>query len=191
MPVDPYSPEFASLMRQQAHVFWFTGLSGSGKTTLVTALREQLVAREFKATIIDGDEIRRSLCRDLGFSLSDRMENVRRTAEVCRMFADAGFVVLASLISPLAAHRGMARSVVGPARFAEIFVECPLSVCESRDPRGLYRKARAGEIPQFTGIDSPYEPPEAPDFIVRTNETSVEQSVSGLVEFVLPRIRPV
>jgi adenylylsulfate kinase len=176
------------LMRQRAHVFWFTGLSGAGKTTLVTGLRATLHQGGFKTVTVDGDDMRGGICRDLGFSLSDRYENVRRAAEVCKIFVDSGFVVLASFISPLQAHRDAARAIVGTDCFAEVFVDCPLAVCETRDPRGLYKKARLGEVKEFTGIDSPYEIPPCPDIVVRTHGLAASACIAQLKEFVVPRI---
>ncbi|MTD37098.1 adenylyl-sulfate kinase [Erwinia sp. CPCC 100877] len=144
-------------------VLWFTGLSGSGKSTVAGALEQALHARGVATYLLDGDNVRHGLCRDLGFSDDDRRENIRRVGEVARLMVDAGLVVLSAFISPHRAERQMVRELAGEGRFLEIFVDTPLAVCEARDPKGLYRKARAGELQNFTGIDSAYEVPEAPE----------------------------
>lgn len=161
---------------------WFTGLSGAGKSTLANALRVHPVFDRRAVAVLDGDQLRTGLCRDLGFSAADRSENVRRVAEVARLMNDAGVNVLCALISPLAAQRASARSIVGPDRFVEVHVATPLEVCESRDPKGLYRKARAGEISQFTGLGSPYEVPEQPDLRLDVGGETPETSVRRLAE---------
>lgn len=154
--------------RHRGAVVWFTGFSGSGKTTLANAVDERLFEHGCRAVVLDGDRLRTGLCADLGFSRQDRAENLRRAGEVSRMYGDAGLIVLAAFISPGRAERQMVRERVGAERFIEVFCDCPLSVCESRDPKGLYRKARAGVIPEFTGVSSPYERPEAPDLVLQT-----------------------
>jgi adenylylsulfate kinase len=159
-----------------------TGLSGSGKSTLAKALEKRLVESGHLAYILDGDNIRHGLNRDLGFSAQDRTENIRRVAEVARLLNEAGVIVITAFISPYREDRAQARQIIGASRFAEIYVDAPLEVCESRDPKGLYKKARAGEIPQFTGISDPYEAPEAPELRLRTAEESVDQLVARLVE---------
>jgi bifunctional enzyme CysN/CysC len=147
----------------RGQVVWFTGLSGSGKSTLANALEVALHDRGLRTYLLDGDNLRHGLNRDLGFTEADRVENIRRAAEVARVMADAGLVVLTAFISPYSRDRDMARDLVGPQRFMEVYVDTPLEVCEARDVKGLYRKARLGEIPNMTGIQSPYEAPEHPD----------------------------
>lgn len=161
-------------------VLWFTGLSGSGKSTVAGALEQALHARGVATYLLDGDNVRHGLCRDLGFSDHDRRENIRRVGEVARLMVDAGLVVLSAFISPHRAERQMVREVVGEGRFLEIYVDTPLAVCEARDPKGLYRKARAGELRNFTGIDSAYEAPLAPDL-----HLDGQQLVTNLTERML------
>jgi adenylyl-sulfate kinase len=163
-------------------VVWLTGLSGSGKTTLVRALEESLRGRQVPAVVLDGDRLRKGLCSDLGFSPGDRSENVRRVAEVACLFADAGLVVLVSLIAPFRAGRERARTIVGRERFLEVYLDVPLEVCEARDPKGLYAKARRGEISGFTGVDAPYEIPQAPDLSLPTHQLSLEESLARLLD---------
>jgi bifunctional enzyme CysN/CysC len=161
-------------------VLWFTGLSGSGKSTLANALDRRLHAAGFHTVMLDGDNVRHGLNRDLGFTDADRVENIRRVAEVARLMADAGLIVLVSFISPFRAERAMARARSAEGEFVEVYVDTPLAECERRDPKGLYAKARAGQIANFTGLDSPYEPPEAPELVVRTAEERLEASVERL-----------
>lgn len=165
-------------------VLWFTGLSGSGKSTVARALENALIARGRMAYVLDGDEIRNGLNRDLGFTQGDREENIRRIAEVARLFSECGVICITSFISPLRRHREQAKTIIGADRFAEIFIDADLSVCESRDPKGLYKKARAGEISQFTGIDSAYEPPEHPAVRIDTGVTSPDQATVELMAYV-------
>ncbi|WP_342131822.1 adenylyl-sulfate kinase, partial [Hydrogenophaga sp. OTU3427] len=150
-------------------VIWFTGLSGSGKSTVANALEQALHQQGLRTYILDGDNVRHGLNRDLGFTDADRVENIRRVAEVARLMADAGLIVLTAFISPFRQERRMARELIGPSRFVEVFMDTPLAVCEQRDPKGLYQKARHGQLPNFTGIDSAYEPPEAADVTVPAN----------------------
>lgn len=147
-------------------VVWFTGLSGSGKSTLANALEEALHAQGKRTYILDGDNIRQGLNKDLGFSDADRVENIRRAAEVAKLMMDAGIIVMTAFISPFRADREMARELIGQDHFIEVFVDTPLEVCEQRDPKGLYKKARSGLIPNMTGIDSPYETPLRPEYVV-------------------------
>lgn len=152
--------------RQHGHqgvVLWFTGLSGSGKSTVAGALEQVLHRQGVSTYLLDGDNVRHGLCRDLGFSDEDRKENIRRVGEVAKLMVDAGLVVLTAFISPHRAERDMVREMLGEGRFIEVFVDTPLAICEARDPKGLYKKARAGELRNFTGIDSAYEAPERPD----------------------------
>ncbi|MGE0144872.1 MAG: adenylyl-sulfate kinase [Planctomycetota bacterium] len=167
---------------QRGGVWWFTGLSGSGKSTLCRALEDRLARLGHIVTVLDGDNIRHGLCKDLGFSERDRQENIRRVAEVAALLADAGLLVLTAFISPFRADRDAARAVIGAADFVEVFVDTPLEVCEGRDPKGLYKKARAGAIAEFTGITSPYEPPAHPELRLETAKLSIEQCVDELVE---------
>jgi bifunctional enzyme CysN/CysC len=164
-------------------VLWFTGLSGSGKSTLALALEARLFAKGYHVYVLDGDNIRDGLNANLGFSPADRAENIRRVGEVAALFADAGFLVISSFISPYRADRERARRAA-PEAFHEIHIEAPLEVCEARDPKGLYRRARAGEIPEFTGISSPYEPPEQAELVILTSERSVDDCLSELMAYV-------
>ncbi len=163
-------------------VVWFTGLSGSGKSTIATMTEKQLHNLGVHTYLLDGDNVRHGLNKDLGFTDADRVENIRRVAEVARLMADAGLVVLVSFISPFAQEREMARALMGPNEFCEIYVDTPLALAESRDPKGLYRKARAGELPHFTGIDSPYEAPENPELRVETASTSPEDASTAVIQ---------
>jgi len=148
---------------QLACAIWFTGLSGAGKSSAANALKQKLQIEGYKTCLLDGDDVRRGLCSDLGFSKEDRVENIRRVAEVTRLMVEAGLIVIIATISPYRRERAMARDVVAPNQFIEVFVDTPLDICEMRDPKGLYAKARAGELTDFTGIDSSYERPETPD----------------------------
>ena len=155
-----------ALLGHSGRTVWFTGLSGSGKSTLAFAVEEALVARGVAAYVLDGDNVRFGLNRDLGFSAADRTENVRRIGEVCRLFQDAGLVVLSAFISPYKADRDAVRALHPEGSFVEVFVDTPLDICETRDVKGLYARARTGEIPEFSGISAPYEAPEVPDITV-------------------------
>jgi len=167
-----------------ATVVWFTGLSGAGKTTLATELKARLEAMGLRIFLLDGDRLRSGLNADLGFSDRDRSENIRRAAEVARLFCDEGYCVLATFISPFEADRILARRIV-EGRFKEVFVHCPLSVCEQRDVKGLYKKARAGLVTSFSGIDSPYEEPVNADITIHTADQSVEQAVNLILKKLL------
>jgi adenylylsulfate kinase len=162
-------------------VVWITGLSGAGKTTLACAAERALFARGCGVFVLDGDKVRHGLCADLGFSLTDRSENIRRIGAVARLFYEAGQIVIVSAISPLQADRARARALIPAPYFIEVHCRCPLAVCEARDPKGLYRKARAGLLPEFTGISSPYEAPDDPDVLVDSAVSSVEQEVGRLI----------
>ncbi|MEY4475822.1 MAG: adenylyl-sulfate kinase [Pseudomonadota bacterium] len=173
--------------RQHGHqgvVLWFTGLSGSGKSTLAGALEQALLVNGVSTYLLDGDNVRHGLCCDLGFSDTDRRENIRRVGEVAKLMVDAGLVVLTAFISPHQAERKMVRDMLASGQFIEIFVDTPLAICEARDPKGLYKKARAGELKNFTGIDSVYESPEHPDIHMQG-----EQLVTNLIEQLLDVLR--
>ena len=176
------------LLKQRSVLIWFTGLSGSGKSTLSIALEAALHARGFKTYLLDGDNIRSGLNKDLSFSHEGREENIRRIGEVSKLFLDAGFIVLSAFISPFRADRRQVWDIVGDENHIEVFVDCPLEVCEQRDTKGLYKKARAGAVKNFTGIDSPYERPEKADIVIRSNEMSIDESIDALLKVVLPRI---
>ena len=171
----------AEQKQQQPCILWFTGLSGSGKSTLANALEQKLFELNHHTYLLDGDNVRHGLNKDLGFSDQDRQENIRRIGEMSALFVDAGLVVLAAFISPFRAERRMVRELVGPDEFIEIHVATPLSTCEQRDPKGLYKKARAGEIRNFTGIDSDYETPERPELVIETSLRSLDQSVDCII----------
>ena len=160
---------------------WFTGLSGSGKSTLAHAIEERLHLMGCRTYVFDGDNVRHGLCRDLGFSLEDRRENLRRIAEMIRLFVDAGVLSLAAFISPLEADRQMVKEIIGPENVLEVFCDCPLEVCEQRDVKGLYKKARAGEIANYTGISSPYEIPAHADLRLETSIASVNQCITLVI----------
>jgi bifunctional enzyme CysN/CysC len=168
---------------QKACALWFTGLSGAGKSTIANLVEKRLYALGRHTYLLDGDNVRHGLCRDLGFTDVDRVENIRRVAEVAHLMTDAGLIVLVSFISPFRAERRLARSLLGPGEFCEIFIDTPLEEAERRDPKGLYRRARAGEIRNFTGIDSPYEPPENPEIHIDTRDTGAEQAAEQVIRY--------
>jgi bifunctional enzyme CysN/CysC len=173
----------ARLLRQKPATLWFTGLSGSGKSTIAKRVERLLFERGHAAFILDGDNVRQGLNRDLGFSSHDRTENIRRVAEVARLFNDAGLLAITSFISPYLADRQNARAIVGDEPFIEIFVKAPIEVCERRDPKGLYRKARSGQIAEFTGISAPYEPPTAPELTIETDVDDVEACARRVIAY--------
>ncbi|AEA33041.1 adenylyl-sulfate kinase [Hippea maritima] len=164
-------------------IIWLTGLSGSGKSTIANALEEKLNRMHVHTYLLDGDNIRHGLNKDLGFSIEDRKENIRRISEVAKLFVDAGLIVITAFISPFREERNYARSLVRSDEFIEVFVDTPIEVCEQRDPKGLYKKARKGEIKEFTGIDSPYEPPLSPEIHLKTDKLSVNECVEKIVIF--------
>ncbi len=164
-------------------VLWFTGLSGSGKSSLANAIEGALYERNCHTYVLDGDNIRHGLNKNLGFSPEDRHENIRRIGEVARLFADAGLIALTAFISPYIGDRQMARAMNPEGRFIEIYCECPLDVCETRDPKGLYKKARAGQLKDFTGIDAPYEAPEKPEITVRTDLDNMEKCTAKVISY--------
>ena len=166
----------------QPFVFWFTGLSGAGKSTLAFALERHLISRGVPCAVLDGDNVRHGLNRDLGFSPLDRTENIRRVAEVSRLMLDAGLIVITSFISPYRIDRAMAKEIIGEENFVEVYLSANLETCEKRDTKGLYRKARSGEIPSFTGISSPYEPPDTPELTIDTTNLTVALCVESLLQ---------
>lgn len=174
----------AARSAQKGHkpaLLWFTGLSGSGKSTLAGALEAELMQRGIHTYLLDGDNVRHGLCSDLGFATADRQENLRRVGEVAKLMVDAGLVVLAAFVSPYRAERAAIRTRLPEGEFIEVFVDTPLSECEQRDPKGLYKKARAGEIKHFTGIDDPYEAPEQADIHLVNHGQGIEQGVAILL----------
>jgi adenylyl-sulfate kinase len=178
-----------SLLNQRPVLIWFTGLSGSGKSTLAVQLEAQLHALGFKTYLLDGDNIRAGLNKDLSFTDDARIENIRRIGEVSKLFLDAGLVVLSAFISPFNIDREHVKNIVGVENFIEVFVDAPLEVCEARDVKGLYKKARAGQVKNFTGIDSPYEAPLNPDVHIPTHELTLDQSINTLMGHILKRIK--
>lgn len=178
------------LLSQKGVVLWFTGLSGAGKSTIAEALERELFAQGILTQVLDGDNIRTGIGNNLGFSDADRTENIRRIAEVSKLFAQCGIVTLCCFVSPTVAIRALAEQIIGSADFVEIYVAAPLEVCEARDVKGLYKKARAGEIKDFTGIDAPFEPPLTPILTLPTHQISLEQAVAHLLQWTLARVRP-
>ncbi|MCU9614738.1 adenylyl-sulfate kinase [Caldibacillus lycopersici] len=164
-------------------VLWFTGLSGSGKSTLANAVDYELFKNHYYSYVLDGDNIRHGLNKDLGFQEYDRKENIRRIGEVAKLFVDSGIIVSTAFISPFQEDRNRIREMFAQDEFIEIYLQCPIQVCEKRDPKGLYSKARKGEIPHFTGISSPYEKPQNPEIIIDTNQLSIHQSVQKVLAY--------
>ncbi|MAE93917.1 MAG: adenylyl-sulfate kinase [Deltaproteobacteria bacterium] len=175
--------EREALLGQKGATIWLTGLSASGKSTVAVAAEAELVARGRLAYVLDGDNVRHGLNSNLGFSPEDRTENIRRIGEVAKLFTDSGVIVFTSFISPYRADRDAARALFEAGDFLEVYVDADVATCEERDPKGLYKKARAGEIPEFTGISAPYEEPEKPELVVATKNQSVEESVAQVVAF--------
>lgn len=176
-------PEREVLNGHLGGILWFTGLSGSGKSTLAHAVEEALHGQGVRTFVLDGDNIRQGLCKDLGFSEEDRTENIRRIGEVSKLMMDAGVLVLTAFISPFRQDRNIVRELVADGDFIEIYCDAPLTVCEDRDPKGLYKKARAGKIPEFTGISSPYEAPQAAELVLKTGEQSVPDCVGQVIDY--------
>ena len=166
---------------------WMTGLSGSGKSTLAVALEKALIDRSVRTFVLDGDNVRHGLNKDLGFSPEDRNENIRRIGEVAKLFTEAGVVNVTAFISPYRADRDQVRAIMADGDFIEVHVDCPVEICEERDPKGLYKKARAGEIPEFTGVSAPYEAPDQPEITVKTGESSKEEALVQLVKYLESR----
>jgi len=177
------------LLNQKSKVIWMTGLSGAGKTTLAKHLEERLFSLGYLTQILDGDNIRSGINNNLGFSDEDRYENIRRIAEISKLFLDCGIIAINCFISPTEEIRDMAKRIIGPENFIEVYINAPFSICEGRDVKGLYTKARRGEIRQFTGIDSPFDAPLSPDIEIRTDLQTIEESTENLLAFILPRIQ--
>jgi len=176
------------LIKQKSLVVWILGLSGSGKSTLARGLENALFEKGYLTQLLDGDNLRSGINNNLSFSDEDRFENIRRAAEVSTLFADCGIITICSLISPTQEIRDMAKSII-EEKYFEVFVNCPIEVCESRDVKGLYKKARAGEIKNFTGIDSPFEQPKNPDLEIKTHEHSIEECHNQLLENIIQKIK--
>ena len=174
------SADRAALLGQKPASIWMTGLSGAGKSTLAFALEHELIKAGRACFVLDGDNVRHGLNRDLGFSAEDRSENIRRIAEVARLMNDAGLIVITAFISPFRADRAMARDIIGAEHFTEVYVNTPIAVCEQRDPKGLYQRARSGEVAEFTGISSPYETPTAPDLVLDTSMLAQREALKQL-----------
>ena len=181
--------EKEKLLNQRAKVIWFTGLSGAGKSTIAEALELKLYRDHYKTQMLDGDIIRNGINKNLGFSIEDRYENIRRISEVSKLLLSGGIICLNTFISPTKEIRDIAREIIGNDSYLEIFVATPLEVCEKRDVKGLYKAARAGAIKNFTGITSPYESPDHPDLIVKTTNRNIEETVQEVYEFILPKIK--
>ena len=172
----------------QPLAIWFTGLSGAGKTTIADALEQKLISEKIHTYILEGDNVRHGICRDLNFSAEDRTENIRRVGEMAALFVDAGITVITSFISPFIADREVAKNAIGEAYFFEVYINTSLEVCEERDPKGLYKKVRNGSIPNFTGISSPYEAPTHPDLEIKTEELSVLEAVEVIWKAIQPKL---
>ncbi|MBW6481070.1 MAG: adenylyl-sulfate kinase [Bacteroidales bacterium] len=180
--------EKEGILHQKGRVIWMTGLSGSGKTTLAIDIEKQLVTRGFLTQVFDADIIRATINRDLDYTLEGRLQNIHRVAHLSRIFLEAGFVVINCFISPTHHIRHLAKKIIGPEDYIEVYINAPLSLCEKRDPKGLYKEAREKRLLHFTGIDSPYEPPENPDIELNTEYFSKQVLVEKFVDFILPRI---
>lgn len=170
------------LLNQKGVVLWFTGLSGSGKSTIAAVLEKELYGKGYLVKVLDGDNIRSGINSNLGFSLEDRTENIRRIAEVAKLFLESGVIVICSFVSPTAKIRALAKQIIGKQDFKEIYVDTPLAICEERDVKGLYKKARAGKIKGFTGIDSPFEPPTDPSLVLSTVDKTIAASVAACMQ---------
>jgi len=189
-PTNPLSrADHEIRLGQRGKVFWFTGLSGSGKSTLAIVLELKLFEQGFHVVVLDGDNIRTGINNNLGFSEEDRTENIRRIAEIAKLFVANGQICIVSFISPMIVMRQQAKDIIGESDFVEVFIDTPLEECEARDVKGLYKKARAGEIPDFTGINAPYEPPLAPDVHIKTQGKSIDECLEELHIEVMPKIK--
>jgi len=179
--------EREKLLGHKGAVVWFTGLSASGKSTIASEVENLLYETGCLTYVLDGDNVRHGLNNDLGFSPEDREENIRRIGEVAKLFADAGILTMTAFISPYRVDRDRVRELMGDGRFIEVFVDCPVDICEERDPKGLYKRAKAGEIKEFTGISAPYEPPENPEIALDTDKLTIEESAQVIVSFLKQR----
>jgi adenylylsulfate kinase len=180
--------EKENLLQQKAKIIWLTGLSGSGKSTIAKLLERKFHDNGNICKLLDGDNVRAGINNNLGFSESDRKENIRRIAEVCRLFLDSGLICIASFVSPTKEIRAMAEEIIGKEDFFEVFIDTPLAICEERDVKGLYKKARAGEIADFTGISAPFEQPESPAFVLKTEDRTPDECTEDLFAFIKPQI---
>lgn len=180
--------EKESFLNQHSKLIWLTGLSGSGKSTIANGLEKALFKQGFYVQVLDGDNIRTGICNNLGFTVEDRSENIRRISEVAKLFVEAGVVTICSFVSPTQSIRKIAQDIIGEDDHIGVFIDTPIELCEKRDVKGLYKKARAGEIKNFTGIDSPFERPTNPNLIIKTADQSIEESVEQVLRFVLPLI---
>lgn len=171
--------------KHKSSLIWITGLSASGKSTIAVELEHRLHSNKVRTFVLDGDNVRHGLCKDLGFSANDRKENLRRVGEVAKLLVDAGILTIAAFISPYASDRNTIRALFDPKdhEFIEVYLKCDISVCETRDPKGLYKKARTGEIPLFTGVSDPYEVPESPEIIIESGSISIDESVDHIISF--------
>ena len=181
--------EKQELLKQNAKVLWLTGLSGSGKTTIAKVVERELHVKGFLTQLLDGDNIRAGINNNLGFSEEDRAENIRRIAEVSKLFLHCGVITINCFVSPTIVIREQAKSIVGKENFIEVFVDTPLEICEQRDTKGLYAKARKGEVKNFTGISAPFEAPAAPQIAVKTEKRTVEESAKEIIDYILPLIQ--
>lgn len=182
------SKERSQLLGQRPITIWLTGLSASGKSTLAFALERNFIDVGYACYVLDGDNVRHRLNKDLGFSTQDRTENIRRIAEVARLMNDAGLIVITAFISPYSEDRSAARCIIGADKFVEVYVSTPIETCEARDPKGMYKRARAGELMGFTGVNAPYEPPATADMIIDTSAVSLSECAGRLLSGLLPRI---
>jgi adenylylsulfate kinase len=180
--------EKEKILKQYSKVFWLTGLSGSGKTTIAIGIEKELNKLGYLTQILDGDNVRTGINNNLDFTDKGRKENIRRIAEVSKLFLHCGIIVIDCFVSPIEEMRNNARDIIGNNDFIEIYINAPLEVCESRDTKGLYKKARKGEIKDFTGINAPFEPPQNPDIEIKTNELSIKESINKIVKYILPLI---
>lgn len=176
-------------LNQHAKVLWFTGLSGSGKSTIALGLEKALHDKDFLTQVLDGDNVRTGINNNLGFSDEDRTENIRRIAEISKLFINCGIITINSFVSPTNEIRNQAKEIIGADNFVEIFIDTPLEICEQRDVKGLYKKARAGEIKDFTGINAPFEAPQNADLVIKTENKSIEESVNEVFNFVVEKIK--
>jgi adenylylsulfate kinase len=168
-------------------VLWFTGLSGAGKSTLANAVEKRLYEKGLRTYLLDGDNIRHGINQDLGFNSGDRKENIRRIGEISKLFVDAGMILITAFISPYREDRNLARSILEDEEFIEVYIKCPLEECEKRDPKGLYKKAKNGEIPEFTGISSPYEEPISPEIIIETDRQQINDAVEQIIHYLVDK----